>query len=101
MLGEPVRYYCVLLGLIAAGVSGGLFMIPCESFVQVRPPAERRGEVISATNFMVFIGIMASAPLANLLNEHIRPSVSFALLGGLCLLAAVALRLTLGREKEA
>jgi hypothetical protein len=50
---------------------------------------------------MVFIGIMASAPLANALNEHIRPSVSFALLGGLCLLAALALRLTLGREKEA
>ena len=101
VLHEPVRYYCVLLGLIAAGVSGGLFMIPCESFVQIRPAAERRGEVISATNFMVFIGIMASAPLANALNEHIRPSVSFALLGGLCLLAAGALWLTLGREKEA
>ncbi len=97
---EPVRYYCILLGLIVAGISGGLFMIPCESFVQVRPPAERRGEVISATNFMVFIGIMASGPLANLLNKHIRPSMSFALLGGLSLLAAVALWLALRGVRE-
>jgi len=68
--------------------------------VQIRPPADRRGEVISATNFMVFIGIMASAPLANALNEHIRPSVSFALLGGLCLLAAGVLWLALRRVRE-
>jgi MFS family permease len=100
-MAEPARYCCVLLGLIVAGLCGGLFMIPCESFVQVRPAPERRGEVISATNFMVFIGIMASAPLANALNEHIRPSISFALLGGLSLLAAAALRLALRREKEA
>lgn len=76
-------------------------MIPCESFVQVRPAADRRGAVISAANFMVFIGIMASAPLANAINEHIRPSVSFALLGGLSLLAALALRAAFGREKKA
>ena len=100
-LGEPVRYCGILLGLIVAGVSGGLFMIPCESFVQVRPAADRRGAVISAANFMVFIGIMASAPLANAINEHIRPSVSFALLGGLSLLAALALRAAFGREKKA
>jgi len=98
--GEPVRYYCILLGLIVAGVSGGLFMIPCESFVQVRPPPERRGEVISATNFMVFIGIMASGPLANALNEHVRPSVSFAMLGGLSFLAAAALWLALRGVRE-
>jgi len=103
VLPEPVRYWVLLSALGVTGVAGGLFMIPCESFVQIRPPADRRGEVISATNFMVFIGIMASAPLANLLNEHIRPSVSFALLGGLCLLAAGVLWLALRsvREKEA
>jgi len=77
-----------------------LFMIPCESFVQVRPPPERRGQVISATNFMVFIGIMASAPLANALNEHVRPSVSFAMLGGLSFLAAAALWLALRGTRE-
>lgn len=100
-LGEPARYCGILLGLIVAGVSGGLFMIPCESFVQVRPAADRRGEVISAANFMVFIGIMASAPLANALNEHIMPSVSFAMLGGLSLLAALAVKVAFGREKKA
>jgi acyl-[acyl-carrier-protein]-phospholipid O-acyltransferase/long-chain-fatty-acid--[acyl-carrier-protein] ligase len=97
---EPVRYYGILLGLIVAGVAGGLFMIPCESFVQVRPPAERRGQVISATNFMVFIGIMASGPLANVLNEYVRPSVSFALVGGLSLAAALGLWLALRGVRE-
>jgi len=98
LLGEPVRYFGLLAGLAFAGVCGGLFMVPCESFVQVRPPADKRGAVISAANFMVFIGIMASAPLANLLNEYVRPSVSFAMLGGLSLLAAAGLKVVFGRK---
>ncbi len=101
LLGEPVRYFGLLAGLAFAGVCGGLFMIPCESFVQVRPAADRRGAVISAANFMVFIGIMVSAPLANLLNEYVKPSVSFAMLGGLSLLAAAGLKAVFGREKNA
>jgi len=100
LLDEPVRYWVLLSALGATGMAGGLFMIPCESFVQVRPPADRKGAFISAMNFLVFIGIMASGPLANALNEHIRPSVSFALLGGLSLLAAMALWLTLRGIRE-
>jgi hypothetical protein len=44
-----------LVGL--AGAGGGLFLIPCESFLQIRPPAERKGAVWSSANFAAFLGM--------------------------------------------
>jgi len=51
----------ILVGL--AGVSGGLFMIPCESFLQIRPAPERKGAVWASANFASFSG-MSVASLA-------------------------------------
>ena len=50
-----------LIGL--AGAGGGLFLIPCESFLQIRPPAERKGAVWASANFASFRG-MSLASLA-------------------------------------
>ena len=103
--------FWALMGLFAAaGVAGGLFMIPCESFIQVRPPAAQRGAVLATANFVVFVGILLSGALevltsgpASPLGRAIRPSQSFLALGGLSLVVAVAIRLALppaGREEE-
>ncbi|MBT3278443.1 MAG: MFS transporter [Phycisphaerales bacterium] len=43
------------------GLAVGLVMIPCESFLQIRPPADRKGEMLAAGNFLVFAGITAGA----------------------------------------
>lgn len=85
------RYWLVLAALGGAGVAGGLFMIPCESFIQVRPAADRKGAVIAASNFAIFIGIAVSGPLANALNASMQPSASFAVVGGFALIVAVLL----------
>jgi MFS family permease len=71
----------VTVGLI--GVGGGMVMVPCESFIQVRPPMARKGAVISAANFAAFTGVLLSGPAANLLNAHWEPTTGFAELGGL------------------
>jgi len=77
-----------LFGLFfTVGVSGGLFLIPVESFIQVRPAAAEKGAVLAATNFAVFSGILLSGPLSNLLNAHLRPTDSFGFLGLAALLA--------------
>jgi len=48
----------LLYGLIAlAGAGGGLFMIPCESFLQIRPAPERKGAVWASANFASFLGM--------------------------------------------
>ena len=93
-LPSPVRLPALLVLLATAGAFGGLFMIPCESFIQVRPPAERKGAVIAAANFVVFSGILLAGPLANFLNDAVLPSNSFAIMGvGSAGVAAVLPRL--------
>ncbi len=79
----------VLLPLI--GVAGGLFMIPCEAFVQVRPSADRKGVVIASVNFVVFSGIMLSGLVANLLIKRLPPTLGIAMAGAMALPVGVVL----------
>ncbi|HEY3490582.1 MAG TPA: MFS transporter [Candidatus Deferrimicrobiaceae bacterium] len=67
-----------LLALVGAG--GGLVMIPCESFLQVRPAPERKGAVWASANFAVFLGMAIASGLSNLLNRVLLPTQSFGLL---------------------
>lgn len=85
---QPVMLF-VLTGLV--GLAGGVFLIPVESYIQVRPAPERKGQVLAAVNFAVFAGILVSALVSNLLNATCRPTTSFALLGGLTLPAVACL----------
>ena len=48
-----------LLALV--GASGGLILIPCESFIQVRPAPARKGAVWASANGIVFLGIVVAS----------------------------------------
>ncbi len=74
-----------------AGVAGGVILIPVESFLQIRPAAERKGAVLSAVNFVVFAGLLASSFGANALNAWLRPTDAFGVLAAIVLLAALGL----------
>ena len=69
--------------LLLIGIGGGMFMIPCEAYIQVRPQAEAKGKTISASNFTIFTGILISGPVYNLLNVNLKlkPTTSFMCLG--------------------
>jgi MFS family permease len=85
------RQWC-LLGLLAvAGLFGGLFMIPCESFIQVRPAADRKGAIIAAANAAAFIGIMLAGPACNGIGAIVKPSTGFAMIAALSLVTALVL----------
>ena len=43
--------------LLATGVFGGIYLIPLESFIQVRPAAGSKGRVIAVSNFMSFMAM--------------------------------------------
>jgi acyl-[acyl-carrier-protein]-phospholipid O-acyltransferase/long-chain-fatty-acid--[acyl-carrier-protein] ligase len=49
----------VLLGLM--GIFGGAYLIPFDSFLQLNSPDERRGQVIAASNFFSFIGVLMAS----------------------------------------
>ncbi len=67
--------------LFGVGVAGGLFLVPIESFVQVRPPEGRKGRVIACANFAAFAGILIAGDLFNLMNNALRPTACYAAMG--------------------
>ena len=76
--GAQVAALYPLLALI--GASGGLILIPCESFIQVRPAQARKGAVWAAANGAIFAGIVVASGASNLLNRLLQPTLSFAVL---------------------
>ncbi|NOY82151.1 MAG: MFS transporter [Kiritimatiellaeota bacterium] len=86
--------------LFAMGMAGGIFMIPCESFIQVRPSPEKRGAVIAAANFAAFTGIILSGGLMYMIDDRLPPSVLLAALGSLALPLALWLHWVLPRNGE-
>ncbi len=76
-----------------AGAAGGLFLIPCESFLQVRPAPERKGAVWASANFASFAGMAAASGLYIPLKS-LRPTLAYGFLG----LASLVFALWLMRE---
>ena len=100
-LAPQYRMPALLAMLAAAGVFGGLVMIPCEAFIQVRPPAKRRGAVIAAANAAAFVGILLSGAVYYLLERCGRaPSCCFLLLAGVSGASAVALASALRKHHD-
>lgn len=85
-LSTPRMVY-VLSMLGCSGLAGGIFMVPLESFFQVRPAPRQRGSVLAAVNCAAFLGILAAGIVYLPLNEYLQPNVTFAVMGVLTLLA--------------
>ena len=98
----PAALQCPALyvNLAIMGMMGGLFMIPVESFIQVRPAPQRKGTVIAAANFAMFGGILLSGPFANLMNQYFEPTSSFALMGVMAVIVSVRLFVALPSRGE-
>jgi len=87
----------VLVGMV--GIFGGLFMIPLESFIQIRPAADRKGTVWASANFVIFSGILISGPVSNFLNAHLNQTTSFGILGGVSCAVTLLIIVILRRGK--
>lgn len=93
---EPALY--VLIGAI--GVAAGIFLIPLESCLQIRPAAARKGAILSAVNFIVFSGILLSGFISNWLNDLWTPTTSFRFLAEATLAVSLLLILLFRRYKQ-
>ena len=90
-----------LYGLIGlAGAAGGLMLIPCESFIQVRPAPERKGTVWASSNFASFSG-MTLASVIYLPLQAVTPSLLYGILGTVTLLFTLWLSLEFRRKEWA
>ena len=72
-----------IIFLFVLGLCGGGFIVPCDSFTQVFSPQEKRGQVIAASNFLSFVGVLAAAFTILLFGEVLKLSsaTSFFLIG--------------------
>jgi acyl-[acyl-carrier-protein]-phospholipid O-acyltransferase/long-chain-fatty-acid--[acyl-carrier-protein] ligase len=79
--------------LIIMGIAGGVFVIPFDSFIQINSPIETRGQVIAATNFLSFIGVLVASISIFLLNGILdfSPGASFRAFGLASLLLVIFL----------
>jgi acyl-[acyl-carrier-protein]-phospholipid O-acyltransferase/long-chain-fatty-acid--[acyl-carrier-protein] ligase len=92
--GEPVStaYFSACFWLFAMGVAAGLFDIPLEAYMQHHSPAEARGTIMAAYNFLAFSGMLLAIVVFWLLASVLGMSArQISLLAGLVTLAVAAL----------
>jgi acyl-[acyl-carrier-protein]-phospholipid O-acyltransferase/long-chain-fatty-acid--[acyl-carrier-protein] ligase len=84
----PIIFLLFLLGFF-----GGAFLIPFDSFIQVNSPDEKRGQVIAASNFFSFIGVLLASLVLYTFSEELglTSASGFALMGMLSLITSVLL----------
>lgn len=84
---------------VLAGVFGGVFLIPTESFIQVRPSATQKGQIWASANFMFFIGVSLAGLAFYLLNMFTFPVISFMIIGIICLFISLVIWGMMSRYK--
>jgi acyl-[acyl-carrier-protein]-phospholipid O-acyltransferase / long-chain-fatty-acid--[acyl-carrier-protein] ligase len=94
-LGLKLLYPAV--GLM--GIAGGIVMIPCESFIQVRPAADRKGRIIAAAGCAAFISMLFSAGLLAALRTFMSASPCFIVVGVTAVATGIWLWITVSRKE--
>ncbi|MBM3198485.1 MAG: MFS transporter [Chlamydiae bacterium] len=49
--------------LILIGVLGGMFVVACDTYIQVHSPSEKRGQIVGTANFLSFFGVLIASLL--------------------------------------
>lgn len=94
----PTNLFWVVIFLVLLGGFGGAFIVPFDTYNQINSPDEKRGQVIAASNFLGFFGVLVASISLYLFSEvfDIRSSSGFAIIGAitLCFSVYLALRLS-------
>lgn len=87
------HFYVVTPLLMLLGFFGGIYQIPLDSFIQVTSPHQSRGQIIAATNFLSFFGVLAASALIYIITEVLgfTADKGFTLMGSFTLGFAVIL----------
>jgi acyl-CoA synthetase (AMP-forming)/AMP-acid ligase II/MFS family permease/acyl carrier protein len=79
--------FAILLG--GGGVMGGMVLIPCEAFIQARPPSGAKGTVLAAAGFAFASALIASAGFGNALLATTGPAWGFLATGAVVILVGL------------
>ena len=89
---SPPNLPTVLAIIVLFGISAGLFSLPLQTFIQMRSEPSIRGEVLAASSFVNWVGILIAAGLTYLFSGplHMTAAQGFSVMG------LITLLLTLG-----
>ena len=87
----PDSIYPVIAVILLFGISAGLFSLPLQTFIQLRAEDAIRGEVLAASSFVNWIGILIASGLTFLFSGplHLTAAEGFSLMGILNLLVVM------------
>ncbi len=79
--------------LILLGISGGIFIISFDSFIQMSSDAKERGQTIAAANFLSFFGVLIASFCLYLFGHlmGLSPALGFLCMGILTFIAVYIL----------
>lgn len=82
----PARVIAVAPLMLSAGLGAGLFIVPLDAFIQFRAPHQRLGEVLAASSFLSWVGVLvASGLVAGFPLLGVSAAGGFAVMGVLTL----------------
>lgn len=75
--------YIVIICLFLLGFFAGVFIVPFNSFMQVHSPNGKLGQVVAASNFLSFIGVLAASICLYLFSDVLgfSAAMGFAIIG--------------------
>lgn len=75
------------------GLFGGMYEIPLDSYVQVSSPNTSRGQIIAATNFLSFCGVLFASAMLYLITEvfGLNADKGFTIVGSITLFITLIL----------
>ncbi len=86
------RLLIIIPLIFLLGILGGLFVVPLDSFIQVSSPQKYRGQVVAATNFLSFMGVLLASFLLYLITGvfGLEADKGFTVVGTITLFVAIA-----------
>lgn len=73
------------------GVLGGIYQVPLDSYIQIASPNQYRGQIVAATNFLSYFGVLLASVLLYMVTEVFGygPNKGFTILGTITLMVSI------------
>jgi acyl-[acyl-carrier-protein]-phospholipid O-acyltransferase / long-chain-fatty-acid--[acyl-carrier-protein] ligase len=87
----PSLFSLIFFVIFILGFSAGLFIVPLQAFIQLSSPKDKRGEILAASVFLNWIGVLIAAILSYLFSAHqmLSASQGFMVVGILTLVLSI------------
>lgn len=85
--------FAILPIIFLLGFLGGIYVVPLDSYIQVRSPNKHRGQVVAATNFFSFVGVLFASLLIYVSNGvfGFEADKGFTVVGTITMMVTIAI----------